>query len=204
MLRRSFLVGAPLALAACSGKAVWAPDDQVRAAYAPGSDPRSITLYTMLNSGSGYGAHTSLLVNASQRVMFDPGGSFRHPSIPERNDVLFGMNPRVEAFYLSYHARETYFVEGLEFLVPAAVAEQALQLVQNNGPVAQGSCTRSTSNILRQLPGFTDVFPTPFPGNLHKQLRVRSDARLTVYREDDADDKSQALASMHDRIKAAR
>lgn len=128
--------------------------------------------------------------------MFDPAGAFKHPSIPERNDVLFGMNSQVEAYYVSYHARETYYVEGLQFIVPAEVAEQALALALVAGPVPKAGCTRSVSTLLQQLPGFADTKTTWFPDNLHDQLKVRPDAKLTVYRENDADDKSQALAAL--------
>lgn len=205
MHRRTFLAGAPLALAACgSGEAIWAPDDQIRAAFTPGTQPSSITLYTMLNVGSDTGAHSALMVNASQRLMFDPAGSFKHPSIPERNDVLYGMNPTVEAYYVSYHARETYYVEGLEFIVPADVAEQAMALILTAGPVPKAGCSRSVSSLLQQLPGFTDTWVTWFPEKLHAQLKQRDDARVTVYRENDADDKSQALAELSGAITAAR
>jgi len=74
--RRTFIFGAPMALAACGGgDPVWAPDDVVNAAVYRSTGERSLTLYTMRNVGSGNGAHSSLLVDASQRVMFDPAGS---------------------------------------------------------------------------------------------------------------------------------
>lgn len=204
MLRRTFLASAPLALAACgSGEAIWAPDDQVRAAFSPGTQPPSITLYTMLNVGSDNGAHSAILVNASQRVMFDPAGTFKHPSIPERNDVLFGMNRQVEAYYVSYHARETFYVEGLEFQVTADVAERALALVMAAGPVPKANCTRSVSTLLGQLPGFENTTVTWFPNKLHDQLKTRADAKLTVYRENDADDKSGALQQLAQEIATA-
>ena len=204
MHRRTFLAGAPLALAACgSGEAIWAPDDQVRAAFTAGTQPPSITLYTMLNVGSDNGAHSALMVNASQRVMFDPAGTFKHPSIPERNDVLFGMNPQVEAFYVSFHARETYYVEGLEFQVSADVAERALGLVMQAGPVPKANCTRSVSTLLSQLPGFQSTSVTWFPDKLHDQLKTRPDAKFTVYRENDSDDKSIAMQALSDDITQA-
>lgn len=121
-------------LAGCGGgDPVWAPDDIVNAAIYRGAGEKSLTLYTMRNTGSGNGAHSSLLVDASQRVMFDPAGTFGHSTIPERNDVLFGMNPRVEDYYVSYHARSSFYVEGQRIVVSAAVAEQALRLVMAHG-----------------------------------------------------------------------
>lgn len=37
-----------------------------------------ISLYTMVNNESGAGAHSALVINASQRVIFDPTGTFKH------------------------------------------------------------------------------------------------------------------------------
>ena len=73
---------------------VWAPDSEVNAAMFLGTGPKALTLYTMRNTGSGNGAHSSVLIDASQRVLFDPAGSFANARIPERNDVLFGNVPQ--------------------------------------------------------------------------------------------------------------
>ena len=72
--------------------------------------PTSVTLYTVLSTRSGAGAHAGLLINGSERVLFDPAGTWRHPKLPERNDVHFGITPKMVDFYIDYHARETYDV----------------------------------------------------------------------------------------------
>jgi len=150
----------------------------------------------MINVGSGSGAHSSLLVDASQRVMFDPAGSFVSSFIPERNDLLFGMSPRLESYYVSYHARSTFYVVGQRLVVSDAVAETALRLVLSNGAVPRAGCAIAVSKVLRQLPGFESIRRTISP------TRIRDDfARLpgvieTEYRETDADDKSIAAAEI--------
>jgi len=197
------MIGAPLVLAGCSGgQSVWAPDDIVDAAIYRSGGPASITLYTMRNTGSDAGAHSALLVDASQRVMFDPAGSFANPSIPERNDVLFGMSPRVEAYYVSYHARQSYYVEGQRIEVPAAVAEQALRLVMAHGPVGQMFCTRAVSAIIGQLPGFSSIASIFFPDKLSDKFQEIAGVEKTVYRENDSDDKSVAAAQIDAALKA--
>lgn len=191
MHRRAFLWGAStLGLAACSGEPVWAPDDAVQRAAFVGSGPKSLTLYTMKNVGSDNGAHTSLLIDASQRVMWDPAGTFRASTIPERNDVLFGMSPRVEQFYVSFHARETYYVVGQRIVVSAAVAEQALRAALAYGAVPKANCTRATSTILQDLPGFESIGRTWFPNELQEDFAKLSGVETQVYRETDADDKT--------------
>jgi hypothetical protein len=203
MHRRAFLAGAPLALAACSSEPIWAPDDVVNRAIYRTEGPRSLTLYTMKNVGSGSGAHTSLMVDASQRVLFDPAGSFHHPIIPERNDVLIGMSEALEQYYVSYHARETFYVVGQKVFVSPQVAEMALQLVMRNGAVAKANCTRATSAIVRQLPGFESVGGTWFPNSLEGYFAEIPGVITREYRENDADDKSIAAAEQDAAIRAA-
>ncbi len=206
MQRRAFLAGvACTGLAACgSGESVWAPDDVVRAKAFRGTGPKSLTLYTMKSADSGSGAHTALLVDASQRVMFDPAGTFGHPTIPERNDVLFGFNPRVEQYYASYHARETFYIISQKVVVSPQVAEQALQLVMSNGPVAKANCTRATSAILRRLPGFGGLPQTWFPNTLSEGFAQLPGVETAEYRESDSDDKALAAQQIDMQIRAAQ
>ncbi len=202
MDRRAFIFGAPLVLAGCAGQSVWAPDDVVNAAAFRTNGPKSLTLYTMRNAGSDKGAHSALLVDASQRVMFDPAGSFKNPSIPERNDVLFGMTPRVEAYYISYHARLTYYVEGQKIFVSDDIAEQALRLVLAHGAVPKMGCTRAVSAVLGQLDGFRSLKSTLFPERLADQFQTLGGVERTIYRETDADDKSIAAAQIDAALRA--
>lgn len=196
MQRRAVLLGLPLALAGCGpGVAVWAPDaDIARVAFRdPG--PTALALFTVLKNGNNQGAHTALMISASQRVIFDPAGSFGHPSIPERNDVVYGITPRVEAFYTSYHARETYHVIRQSVVVTPAVAEQALALAQANGPVGKARCTRATSALLTQLPGFAGLPNTWLPENLMDAFQLLPGVQAEFFYEDDDDDKEIARAA---------
>jgi hypothetical protein len=110
--RRFFLLGAPLALGACAAEPVWAPDDLVQRNIYRHPGPNMLTLFTVLNVGSDNGAHSGLMVSGSQRVIFDPAGTFKHPTIPERNDVIFGATPGLVDLYIDYHTRETYYTRG--------------------------------------------------------------------------------------------
>ncbi len=204
MHRRAFVLGgSALGLAACSGPAsVYASDERVRAAAFSSSGPKSLTLYTMRNVESDNGAHTGLLIDASQRVMFDPAGSFGHETIPERDDVHFGFSAQVEAFYASYHARETFYVISQKVVVTPEVAEIALGLALSNGPVSQAMCTRSTSSILNRLPGFESIGVTFFPNTLSNDFARLPGLETRVFRENDADDKSIAAAQIDAQIRA--
>ena len=193
MNRRAFLIGLPLALSACTAQEVWAPDDVVSRAIFRKPGQNYITLYTMKNVGSGNGAHSALLINASQRVLFDPAGSFDQTVMPERNDVLFGVTPRLENLYVSYHARVTYYVVGQTVNVSAEVAERALNLSFQAGPVPQANCARVTSRLLRQLPGFEGIRQTWSPSRIVEDFAELPGVTTLEYREDDADDKTMAM-----------
>lgn len=188
MLRKLIAVLAlPLALAGCTAEPVWAPQEQVTsAAYRSGLSP-SLTLYTVINNRSGEGAHAALLVDGSQRVLFDPAGSFKHPQLPERNDVIFGMSAAAVDIYEDYHARRTFHVVAHRVPVSAEVAEQALQAVQAYGAVPKAHCTIAVTGVLAQLPGFEDTKRTYFPRAAMQQFEARPGVRERKVFDEDAD-----------------
>ena len=52
----------------------------------------------MVNDRSETGAHKSLMINASQQVIFDPAGPLLHVHLPEKEDVILGISPAVDDF----------------------------------------------------------------------------------------------------------
>ncbi|MGH1373000.1 hypothetical protein [Planktotalea sp.] len=183
----------PIALMGCGAKSEWASDEHVaRMAYRePG--PATLTLVTMINNRSGSGAHTGLVINASQRVIWDPAGTFKHARIPERNDVIYGVNPEAYNVYKSAHARETYHVVMQEIEVAPEVAEKAFALARANGPAAQAQCSASTSRILSQLPGFESVGSHLFPKKLMTAFGKLPGVKTDKIFENDAGDKATAF-----------
>jgi hypothetical protein len=173
MTLKALAVLALVALTACStaGKE-YASDAAMAAptAHYFAEPPRTITLFTVVSVRNGSGAHSALLINASEQVLFDPAGSFSHPKVPERNDVHYGMNPRMVAFYIDYHARETYNVIQQTVVVTPQVAELVKQKVEAYGAVGKAHCADSISSILKDVPGFAAVKPTWFPNKLSKEF----------------------------------
>lgn len=164
-----------------------------RAAYKHDGPP-SLTLYTMLSNRSGSGAHTSIMINGSQRVAFDPAGSFRHPQIVSRNDTVYGMTPYLVDQYTRFHARETYHVVIQEIQVSPEVAELALRLAMEHPAVQQSYCARSTMALVGKLPGFEDAPQSFFPRALMDYFAERGATFERLYEYDD-DDKSGVLAA---------
>ncbi|WP_166417551.1 hypothetical protein [Cochlodiniinecator piscidefendens] len=186
----------PALLAACGSTAEpkWAPDDEVAQAVYRHDGPTSLTLFTVISNRSNAGAHSGLMVNGSQRVLFDPAGTWYHQQIPERNDVHFGVNEQVLSFYMDFHTRETYRTVVQTVEVSPEVAELALRIVQNYGAVPKAQCSRSISDVLSQLPGFESISVSWFPKRTMNAFGELPGVRSETVYDDDADDNSSVLA----------
>jgi hypothetical protein len=186
-----------LGLAACA-QPKSAPQEQVDAVRYVEGPPTYITLYTVVNKSTGSGAHSAILVNASERVIFDPAGTWYHPKLPERNDVTFGMNDKALAFYIDYHTRVTYDTIEQKVYVSPEVAEMVLQRVQAYGAVGKAMCTNATSSILRGLPGFESLPQTFYPKKLSKAFGKLPGVTTRVITDDDDDNNHGILLVQHD------
>jgi hypothetical protein len=197
MLKIVLSLVALLGLAACA-QPKWAPDEQIEAVRFVAGPPTSITLYTVVNKSTGSGAHSSILVNASERVIFDPAGTWYHPHLPERNDVHFGMTDKAMAFYIDYHTRITYDTIEQTVYVSPEVAELVLRRVKDNGAVAKAMCTNATSSILRGVPGFESLPQTFFPKKLSKEFGKLPGVTTRVITDDDDDNNHGVLLVQKD------
>jgi len=170
-----------LFLAACAGEPVWAPDDAVARARYSSSGMTEIALLTSLSDRASEGAHTAIIINGSQRVLFDPAGNWDHPAAPERNDVRFGITPQVLAHYLGFQSSTNYHAVLMRKQVSPEVAEQAIRLAMENGAVAPAMCATETAALLRKLPGFEDIASTAFPKALMKSFANLPGVTAEVY-----------------------
>ena len=187
-MRKALLcLSLPLALAACGAEPVWAPDEAVARARYVSNEPTSLTLYTVVSKRNGTGGHSALMINASQRVLFDPAGSFKVGSVPERNDLLYGITERMRKLYIDYHARDTYDVLAQTIQVSPAVAEQALREAQSYGAVKKAFCGNLVSDILKELPGFENTPRTFSPIRISEAFAARPGVMTRLYRDGDPD-----------------
>jgi hypothetical protein len=187
-----------LGLAACGAEPKWAPQEQVDAVRFVEGPPNYITLYTVVNKRTGSGAHSAILVNGSERVIFDPAGTWYHPKLPERNDVHFGMNDKALAFYIDYHTRKTYDTIEQKVYVSPEVAELVLARVKAYGAVPKAMCTQATSSVLRGVPGFESLPQTFYPKQLSKAFGNLPGVTTRVITDDDDDNNHGVLLVQHD------
>lgn len=194
-LKPFVICAAVLFLAACGGPAepVWAPDAAVERARYTAQGPASVTLITVRSTDSGFGAHTGLLISGAQRVLFDPAGTFRLASAPERNDLHYGITPQVLAVYIDYHARETYDVELIEVPVTRAEADALIARAASYGAVPKAQCALSVTRILNTQARFAAVPTTYFPNAASAAFSALPGASTRVVTDDDADDNHGVL-----------
>ncbi|MFN3844462.1 MAG: hypothetical protein ACK4RZ_01405 [Paracoccaceae bacterium] len=193
MVRLILAFVAILSLAACGAEPKWATDADVAKARYVHDGPSAITLYTVLSTRDGSGAHSGLMVNASERIMFDPAGTWYHPRLPERNDVHFGMTPKMVAFYIDYHARETFDVVEQTVTVPPGVAELVAQRVKAYGAVPKAQCTNAISTILRGVPGFESLPTTWYPAKYMEAFATLPGVKSRKITDSDADNNHGVL-----------
>ena len=204
-----------LALAVMVGLSACAPvpeptqsvtDAELREKIYRHDGPPALTLFTMVNNSNGSGAHTALMVNGSQRVIFDPAGSFRHPRIATKNDVIYGVTPVMEDTYTRFHARETFHVIVQHVEVPPQVAEDVLARVLAQGPIPRAQCARSTSDLLSDVPGLNGAIrSTWFPNQLAEQFgQLPGATTQRLYEYDDADRFKALEAFDAERVRASQ
>ncbi len=182
-------------LSACgAAEPTWAPDAQVESARYAHDAPPSLTLVTMVHTRDGRGGHASLLINADERLLFDPAGTWQNPGAPERNDVLHGITPALWQQYLDYHARQGVEVILQEQTVPLAVALQAKAAVQAYGAVPKAQCSIATTRILHGLPGYGRMRETVWPHKAMQDFALLPGVTARVIRDDDDPDNRPMLA----------
>ncbi|MBV0913255.1 hypothetical protein [Anianabacter salinae] len=195
---RRFMIafGLLAALAACGAEPVAAPAEEVQKYRTPGTAPSSITLVTVISNRDNSGAHSGLFINASERAVFDPAGTFKHPWTPEVNDLHYGLTPRMEEIYIDYHARETYRVQTQTLTVSPETAERILVAAKNYGAVPKAYCANSITSILSGTPGFDWVPSTFFPRTVAAAFAARPGVVTRIYRDDSPDDRTDLQVEM--------
>lgn len=171
-------------LASCA-KGVYAPQDLIDRYSYRHDGPPSLTLISVIRNKSQKGGHSALMINARERIIYDPAGRWHNPVVPERNDVLFGVNDPVLEAYNGFHARVTYHVVLQEIEVSAEIAQMAYDAALRQGASMDAMCAANVSAVLAQVPGFEDVGRSFFPHVLMKRFaRLPGVETLTIYEDD--------------------
>ncbi len=171
--RLLYAFAALLVLTGCVAQLPWAPDERVAAAAYHHPGKRSIALITVASNNSNSMGHSALLINASQRVIYDPEGTWYHRDVPERADLLYGITPTMLQYYIDYHAREDFHVIVQTLEVSPEVAERVMQNAIATGASMSGMCANNTSKLLSQTPGLEG-----FPSGIWPKKAVEAFAKV--------------------------
>ncbi len=165
MLTRLCLIVSLAVLAGCGAKRDMAA--QAPLAYTPyvAEGPATITLITSINGRSEAGAHSALVINGSERVLYDPAGSWEllNGAAPERDDLHFGMIPAALDNYLAFQSKGIFYATQQTIVVPLATADLAIAEAKAQGTTPKAFCGHSISSVLAKLPGFDGLRVAYFP-----------------------------------------
>ncbi|QHQ33774.1 hypothetical protein [Algicella marina] len=166
------LIGAILILLAVAGCAreVDASYEEVARARYVSEEPPYIAIVSMVDRSDERAAHTAMIINASERVIYDPAGTFQHRDLQERGDIHYGATDRMVDYYERYHARFSHYVHTQKIYVTAELAERVLRRTQAQGPSPKMFCTLHTGQILKDQPEFAFLKVGFFPENLRRQF----------------------------------
>ncbi|MEM1130531.1 MAG: hypothetical protein AAGH83_08410 [Pseudomonadota bacterium] len=184
------LSAALLLLGACADPEISATEPEITQSRYSSGGPAEIALVTNVSNRDNWGAHSALIIDGPERVVFNPAGTWYHPASPERGDVHYGFTPEMEAWFIDYHARETYRVHIQRIQVPPEVAAAALERARTYGRVGPARCTVAVTEILHGLPGFEDFPVVWFPDRAEKAFARYDGVETTIYVDDSPGDRS--------------
>lgn len=165
MLTRFYCCVLLVVLAGCGAQPQAA--NQSPLAYTPyvAQGPATITLITSINGRSDAGAHSALVINGSERVLYDPAGSWELQDgvAPERDDMHYGMFPAALDSYIAFQSNGVFYATEQTIVVPLAVADQAIAEAKAQGATPKALCGHSVTSVLTKLPGFESLSVGYFP-----------------------------------------
>lgn len=126
-------------------------------------EPPSVTLLSMVSTKSGRSAHSALLINGSEQVLYDPAGTFQHPDLPRRHDIHYGVTPRFLDYYERYHARFSHYVHSQKVYVSRETADLVLANAVAQGRTPKFLCNTSVAGAVQPVPPFGGVRGGFFP-----------------------------------------
>lgn len=153
-------------LSACTSDHKWASDAEVARAHYVDPGRPSVTLFVSINTRNQSGAHAGLLINADERVLYDPAGEFGNdikPAPVERADLIYGMTSGMLAGYVNYQGSAPFQVVAQTIYVTPEVAAQVKAAAIAHGSANKAACTIAIAEVLSGVPGFEGLPTTYFP-----------------------------------------
>ena len=116
------------------------------------TEPPSITLLTVIGIPRGEGAHSALLINGSQRIIFDGAGSWNHPAIPGLRRALRDHAELQELLYRLSRAQSLWVAGTPNW--SRGVANAAIRAAEAQGATDKSFCAVVDRPGAAWVPGF--------------------------------------------------
>jgi hypothetical protein len=160
-----------LLLAGCGGLDPSADADllqELRAetSYFPDNAPPSATLLLSEHKGGSGAVHAALVITGSERVIYDPSGSFTHPDTRRLGDVVYGASDPVVEMFALHNADKDHDAMMRRIPLSAEEAEQMLARARSRGGAMPGYCAKSVADVMRAAPRFAAMRDTFWPSNV--------------------------------------
>lgn len=184
--RRHWLLGlGSMALLGCVRDYPTASAEEVHAArYAHDGEP-ALMLISTIGESSGMSEHVGLLINAQERVLFDPAGAYTIAQMPHRDDVHYGVKDRYLEHYISFHARLGFYVKTYYLPVSSQTAQIVYERATHYGQVRMTQCGFAVSDILADIEELKGISRTFFPSTLEREFAALPNVVSSEYHEND-------------------
>ncbi len=195
MKRRNFVLVSLAAGVAGCGRPSYrrATAEEVSRSFYSHDGPIELSLLSAVATLGNSSEHSALLINGSQRVIYDPAGTYdpaKEPSWyvhPRKYDIHYGVNDLALRQYIVSHARIGYFVEQLSRRITLEQADRAIELCEERGETNFSLCAVSCSWVLQRLDGFETVKTSLFPQKIREDFMNLSDVSRTRYYQQDSE-----------------
>ena len=148
-------------------------------------EPPYVAVVTMVDRRDGRAAHSALIINASQRVIYDPAGTFKHADLVERGDIHYGATDRMVSYYKRYHARFSHYVHEQRIPLTPEQAEAVLRRAQAQGPSPKMFCNIHITAVLNDVRFLGRLRSSFYPEVLRDQVaKIPGVQDSFVYEED--------------------
>ncbi len=138
--------------------------------YLPVNAPPSTTLVLAEHKGGSGAVHAALIVTGSERLIYDPSGSFTHPDTRRYGDVVYGASDDIVELFALHNADKNHDAVMRTIALQPEEAETMLDAARTHGGAMPGFCAKSVASVLRSVPRFASMRDTFWPSNVQQDF----------------------------------
>ncbi len=178
-------------LAGCAGidpttDAEFIKELRAETSYLPVNAPPSTTLVLAEHKGGSGAVHAALIVTGSERLIYDPSGSFTHPDTRRYGDVVYGASDEIVELFALHNADRNHDAVMRTIALESDEAEILLNSARTHGGAMPGFCAKSVASVLRSVPRFASMRDTFWPSNVQQDFENVSPVEIRSVSDTDS------------------